>query len=254
MAANTVHLVQITDCHVVGDPAGRLRGVDTHATLAAVVEGVRAEAPPPTAVLATGDLSEDGGAESYRRLKALFSRLGAPVHCLPGNHDHGPTLGSVLPGDGVHVGRGPVLGGWRIAMLDSTVAGEVDGRLGVDELAELDRALGERGDGHALICLHHNPVVVGGAWRDWVSLANPDDLFAVIDRHAHVRGVLWGHIHQPFEDVRNGVRLIGSPSTCFQFAPGVGGTLAVAGDPPAYRRIALHADGTIETEVRWLDG
>lgn len=255
MPANTVRLIQITDCHVLADPAGRLRGVDTHATLAAVVERVRAEAPPPAAVLATGDLSQDGSAESYRRLRALLARLGAPVHCLPGNHDHGPSMASVLPGDGVGVGvdRGPLVGGWRLVLLDSTVAGEDDGRLDGAELAALDRALGGYRDRHALICLHHHPVAVGGGWRDHVSLANPDDLFAVIDRHAHVRGVLWGHIHQSFEGTRNGVRLIGSPATCFQFAPGADGALAVAPEPPAYRRIALGADGAIETEVCWLD-
>ena len=253
MATDIVRLIQITDCHVLADPADRLRGVDTHATLARVVERVRAEAPPPDAVLATGDLSQDGSAESYRRVRTLLARLGAPVHCLPGNHDHGPSMASVLPGDGVRVDRGPLVGGWRVVLLDSTVAGEVNGRLGVDDLAKLDRALEEHSDRHALICLHHNPVAVGGAWRDWVSLANPDDLFTVIDRHAHVRGVLWGHIHQSFEGTRNGVRLIGSPATCFQFAPGADGALAVAPEPPAYRRIGLRADGAIETEVCWLD-
>ena len=121
MLADTVRLVQITDCHLVADPVALLRGVDTGATLAAVIERVRAEAPPPDLVLATGDLSQDGSVESYRRLKVLFARLDAPVHCLPGNHDDPATLSAVLPGDGVHVGRGIVRGNWQIVFLDSTV-------------------------------------------------------------------------------------------------------------------------------------
>ncbi len=254
MPANTVRLVQITDCHVLADPAERLCGVDTHATLAAVVERVRAETPPPDAVLATGDLSEDGSAASYRRIKALFARLGAPVHCLPGNHDDAPTLAAALPGAGVSVGGGRSIGDWKIVLLDSTVDGEDDGCLDAPELAALDRALGERPDGYALVCLHHQPVAVGGAWRDAVSLENPDELFAVLDRHPNVRGVLWGHVHQPFEGVRGGVRLMGSPSTCFQFALGSDGLPTAAPARPAYRRIGLRADGVIETEICWLDG
>ena len=253
MPPQTVRLVQITDCHLLADPAERLGGVDTEATLAAVIERVRAEAPPPDAVLATGDLSQDGTAEAYRRIKALFARLDPPVHCLPGNHDDAPTLAEVLPGGGVYVGSSLLLGGWQIVLLDSTVAGQDDGRLDADELARLDRALGDQQGRHALVCLHHQPVAVGGAWRDAVSLENPDELFAVLDRHAHVRGVLWGHVHLPFEGARKGVRLMASPSTCFQFVPGADDSLAVGTDPPAYRRIGLRADGAIETEVCWLD-
>ncbi len=202
---------------------------------------------------ATGDLSQDGSAESYRRVKAHFARLGAPVHCLPGNHDSPATLAEVMPGDGVHVERTFCYGGWQIVFLDSTVAGEDDGRLSTDELAALDQALRDRPTLYALVALHHHPLALGGAWGDWVSLANPDDLFAVLDRYPRVCGVLWGHIHQPFDGARGTVRLMGSPSTCIQFAPGEQGELATGPEPPGYRRIELRPDGTIGTEICWLN-
>ena len=101
-------------------------------------------------------------------------------------------------------------------------------------------------------CTTH-PVVVGGAWRDVVSLANPDALFAVLDRHPQVRGLLWGHIHQPFDGARGAVRLMATPSTCFQFKRTPGGELGIADDPPGYRRLTLAPDGGIDTEVCWLD-
>jgi Icc protein len=252
MTDDSLHLVQITDCHLLAEPDGRLRDVDTQATLAAVVERVRAEAPD--VVLATGDLSQDGTPASYRRFKALAGRLGTPVHCLPGNHDHPATLAGVLPGDGIHVGRQLVAAGWQIIFLDSTIAGEDDGELAAAELSALDAALGGDRENHALVCLHHHPLAVGGAWRDFVSLANPDALFAVLDRHPRVRGLLWGHIHQPFDGARGALRLMATPSTCFQFKRTPGGELGIADDPPGYRSIRLHADGGIETEVRWLEG
>ncbi|MFQ5959158.1 MAG: metallophosphoesterase, partial [Alphaproteobacteria bacterium] len=187
MAGDTIRLVQITDCHLTADgPAGEWP-VDTDATLAAVIARVRAEAPD--AVLATGDLSQDGSVESYRRIKALFERLAVPVHCLPGNHDVPATLAGTLAGEGIHVGRRLLHDDWQIVFLDSTVPGEDDGRLAAGELAALDAALAEHPDRHALVCLHHNPVAVGGAWRDVVTLENPGELFAVLDRHTQVRGV-----------------------------------------------------------------
>ena len=123
----------------------------------------------------------------------------------------------------------------------------------LDNDAVLDAALGGQPELHALITLHHQPVPVGGAWLDEVSLANPDDLFAVLDRHAQVRGVLFGHVHQVFEGERNGVRLMASPSTCFQFVRD-GEDLGIGDDPPGYRRLALRPDGAIESAVHWLAG
>ena len=253
MSEDGLRVIQISDFHLLADAGERLREVDTHATLAAVIERVRAESPAPDLVLATGDLSQDGLLGSYRRVKTLLRRLDAPVYCLPGNHDDAARFAAAMPGDGVHVARELCRNGWQIVFLDSTVPGEEDGRLADGELDGLDRALAARPGLHALVCLHHHPVAVGGAWGDFVSLANPDDLFAVLDRHPQVRGLLWGHVHHPFEGARGAVRLMATPSTCFQFAPGPGGSLATGDEPPAYRRLALGPDGAIDTELCWLD-
>jgi hypothetical protein len=76
-------------------------------------------------------------------------------------------------------------------------------------------------------------------------------LLAVIDRHPTVRAVLWGHIHQVFDATRNGVRYLGSPSTCIQFRPGVDRMLLDAQLPGA-RWLLLGNDGGIQTGVsRW---
>lgn len=249
-AEDVIRLVQITDCHLNGDGPVSDWPVDTESTLAAVIDRVRTESPPPHLVLATGDLSQDGSAAAYRRVRVLFDHLDVPVHCLPGNHDE-PTM---LADNGLRVDRQVVCGGWQIVFLDSTIPGRDEGRVSGDELTALDEVLDDGSNCHVLICLHHHPVVVGGAWRDEIGIENPDDLFAMLDRHPHVRGLLWGHIHQPFDGARGRVRLMGTPSTCFQFVPGENGALAIGDDPPGYRRIALHADGAIDTEVLWLDG
>ena len=246
-----MRLIQLTDCHLFDDPRARLGGVDTHRTLAAVIDDMACADPTPDVVLATGDLTQNGEAGAYGRMRCLLQRLALPVYCLPGNHDHRETFNAAMPGDDIHVTRSLCRDGWQILFLDSTIPGEDDGRLSEDELTALDEALGARPDDHALVCLHHHPVVVGGAWRDFVSLENPDDLFAVLDRHPRVRGLLFGHIHQAFDGERHGVKLMATPSTCFQFKDD-NGNLGTADDPPAYRRLTLAPDGAIESTIHWV--
>jgi Icc protein len=67
-----------------------------------------------------------------------------------------------------------------------------------------------------------------------------------------VRGIVWGHVHQALEGERAGVRLLATPSTCAQFAPGLD-DFAIDSRPPAYRMLELLPDGSIVTEVVWVD-
>ena len=89
-------------------------------------------------------------------------------------------------------------------------------------------------------------------WLDTIGIANADELWRVIDAHANVRALAWGHVHQYFDSQRGGVRLLATPSTGAQFLPR-SDQFAVDERPPAYRRLTLHADGTLDTDVVWVD-
>jgi Icc protein len=136
-------------------------------------------------------------------------------------------------------------------MLNSCDPGHVGGRLSFDELTRLDAAL-SGSPAHALVCLHHHPVDMGSRWLDGIGLANAEDFWRVVDAHRHVRGVAWGHVHQVYDAERNGVRLLGTPSTCAQFLP-KSERFALDSNPPAYRRLDLLDDGGIHSEVRWVE-
>jgi Icc protein len=141
--------------------------------------------------------------------------------------------------------------GWQFVMLDSYDAGHAGGRLTLQELERLDRALHEARE-HAMVCLHHQPIDMESRWLDSVGLANPEDFWRIIDRHPHVRAVTWGHVHQELDSQRGSVRLFATPSTGAQFLP-KSDRFAVDSRPPAYRPFTLHPDGRIETTVRWVD-
>lgn len=62
-----------------------------------------------------------------------------------------------------------------------------------------------------------------------------------------------GHIHQEFDQQRGNLRLLASPSTCVQFAPG-SEEFQVSSEAPGYRWLRLYADGTLDTGVSRVTG
>lgn len=248
----SVLLVQLSDSHLFAEADGRLLGMNTRQSLEKVIESVLAEQPAVDLILATGDLSQDGSVESYRAFRQLSAQIAAPVRWLPGNHDELPQMAEAAQQSDF---LEPVIdiGQWRITLLDSAVPGSVPGYLQDAQLQLLAQALSEAPQRHHLICLHHHPVSIDCAWMEPIGLRNPEALFAVLGRFPQVRAVLWGHIHQMFDQVRDGVRLLASPSTCIQFAPG-SEDFQLDDLPPGYRWLRLHDDGRLETGISRVTG
>lgn len=251
-ARDSVLVVQLTDSHLFASAEGALLGLNTADSLARVVERVLIEQGTPDLLLASGDLSQDGSLESYERFRTLTAPIGAPARWCPGNHD---DLAAMLAASEGTALMEPVLdiGQWRIVMLDSLLPGSVAGHLRDDQLQLLDRALAEAPERHQLVSFHHHPVPIGSDWMNRIGLRNADALFEVIDRHPAVRLILWGHIHQAFDQTRNGVRLLASPSTGIQFMPG-SQDFQVDTQAPGYRWLRLHDDGRMDTGLSRLEG
>ena len=248
----TVQLLQLTDPHLFGDPAVELYGVNTAVSLRLTLDAALATGPAPHAILATGDIGDDTSAAAYAAFRSALAGRAPRVFCLPGNHDDPALMQRLLQGDGFQHCGSSRLGGWGLVMLDTHVPGRPHGRLADTELARLDAELHALRDVPVLVCMHHPPVAVGSAWLDGVGLRNGDAFFEVIDRHHHVRGVLAGHVHQEFDAMRGSVRMLATPSTCAQFMPRTE-RCVMDRRPPGYRRIALHADGSLDTCVGWLE-
>lgn len=245
--SSSVLLVQLSDSHLFAEADGKLLGMTTRDSLNAVVDLVLAEQPDIDLILATGDLSQDGSVESYQAFRQSSERLDAPKRWLPGNHDELHEMAiAAQQSDFLE----PVVdvGNWRITMLDSAVPGSVPGYLEDKQLQLLAQALSEAPQRHHLICLHHHPVAIGAAWMEPIGLRNPEALFSVLERFPQARALLWGHVHQEFDQSRQGLRLMASPSTCIQFAPD-SEDFALDSLAPGYRWLRLYDDGQLETGV-----
>lgn len=254
VSGDTVRVLQLTDTHLCRESGGSLLGMDTDHSLQAVIGLVRREQPRIDALLGTGDMSNHGYLEAYQRLRRYFTQLCPAQFWLPGNHDDRARMDQVDT-DGSLLSNDIRLGRWQLVMLDSQVPGQVGGRLGQSQLALLREALDDaaREQLFSLVCLHHQPVAIGCRWLDEQMVADADQLFAVLSDYPGVRGVLWGHIHQQVDRDWEGRKLMASPSTCIQFAPGSDEFKADAA-APGYRWLELHADGEIQTGVSRVEG
>ena len=131
---------------------------------------------------------------------------------------------------------------------DVFVAGELRGADGATSADS--KALTVHAGQHVLVAMHHHPLPMRSTWLDGVALRDATDFWQIIDAHPHVRGVVCGHVHQAFDQERNGLRFMSTPSTCAQFLPR-SDFFALDDRPPGMRWLELYADGHIETEVAW---
>ena len=159
-----IRLLQITDTHLFAQADGQLLGIRTADSLAAVLAAIQAQAEPYDLVLATGDLSQDYSTDSYHRFAEMTRPLRRPIFWLPGNHDDGPLMRSVMPDFGISNAQQILLEGWQIIMLDTQVYSVPHGWLKPEQMSFLEQCLIEQPDRYTLICLHHNTFPVGSTW------------------------------------------------------------------------------------------
>ncbi len=247
----SVRLLQFSDMHLFGDAAGRLRGVACLPALQAAVTDAYRRNPRLDAVLLTGDLVQDDP-EGYRWIRHVFGQSNIPVLCLAGNHDLPDHMRATLNRPPFVIGGASEFGRWTVIMLDSWIANCASGEIGQAQLEALRKQLQAHRNQHTLICLHHHPIRMQSEWLDHVGLQDADELLKIVRSHSNVRGVLWGHVHQSLDSFVDGVRFMATPATCAQFLPG-SAQFALDNRPPGYRVLELMADGTIATEVCWLE-
>ncbi|WP_232462466.1 phosphodiesterase [Bordetella genomosp. 9] len=246
--AHPALLIQLTDPHLFAEP-GVMLGVDTEASLRAVVDAIRRQHGDAELLLATGDLSHDGTDHSYQRFADIVRPLGMAVRCLPGNHDSVAALRRNL---GPWTQPVTDVGAWRVILLDSRADASNAGHLERAQFDLLDDALAGANGRPALVAMHHNAVQVSADWRDPMMLDNAAELFRHLARWRNAKLLLWGHVHQEFDRRRGSMRMLATPSTCFQFAIR-DGRHRLDPQPPGYRWLKLYPDGSVATGVRRLE-
>jgi Icc protein len=234
------------------DTKENLRGAVTYSSLSAVIDHYRDGDWRADLVAVTGDLIQDDSPGAYEHFRQLLGKLQLPVHCVPGNHDVRELMRAATAKPPFHYCESLLAKNWLIIGIDTCVTGQAGGHLEDAELARLENEIATSSAPNVMVCLHHPPVVMGSKWLDTVGLDNGDQFLEQIARSGKVRLAIFGHVHQPYDVDHGGVSIVGTPSTCRQFAQG-SDDFAVDDNPPAYRRINLQADGSYDHELIWLD-
>ncbi len=247
-----MRVLHLTDPHLFADRRGALRGAVTYDTLQLVIAHYLDSDFEADFIALTGDIVQDDSAEAYAHCHELVSSLGLPVLCVPGNHDVRSLMRDLLPDPPFSYCGSIESGNWLITGIDSCSAGRAGGRIAETALRRMEEAIAASSAGHVMVCLHHPPVPMHSKWLDTVGLDNGDEFLARAASSGRVRAAIFGHVHQHYDAAHDGIRLVATPSTCRQFLPRAD-EFAVDDRPPAYRLIELHADGSINAELMWVE-
>jgi len=217
-------ILQITDTHIVRDGALVSGRLDTAAALGRLVnriQSTRAQIGTIDAVLVSGDLSDDGSAQSYARFKALLVPLDLPLLLIPGNHDARARMRAAFANQ--FAADGPLdwvkqFGDLKVIGLDTLVEGTGKGTLSTQSLTFLQTALAEAKDMPTLLALHHPPFRSGIGFMDDIGLANSDEFRDVVADHTGPLRIVCGHIHSMMVADVGGHIAISAPSPCSTFS------------------------------------
>lgn len=244
-------LLQITDLHIQPGLDETFLGINTEHYFLAVLELAFAENRHFDLILLTGDLAQHPCPASYQRILNSLEVYKTPCICLPGNHDDYELMQQIFNASEVSCRKQVLLENWQLICLNSQIPGAPGGRLSKQELTFLEDCLSGHPDHHALIAVHHHCLETKSAWMDTMMIENSPALWAIIDNYPQVKAITTGHIHQVMDIARRAVRVLGSPSTCFQFKP-ESRDFSLDKAAPGYRRIDLFTDGRIESGVARL--
>lgn len=216
-------ILHITDTHLAAPPALVSGVLDTAGLLRECVAAIKVALPrigPVDALLATGDLSDDGSPESYALFRDLVAPLDLPILPIPGNHDLREPMRTCFKDLGIFAKAGRLnwvrdVDGLRIVGIDTLIEGSGGGVVDDATLDFLDEALATRGP--VLLAMHHPPFASGISFMDEIGLAGIDRLKDVLARSAADIRIVCGHLHLAATGSVGRVPAMVGPSTCSTF-------------------------------------
>lgn len=214
-------IVHVSDTHLLAGGAALGGRYDVEAGLRRTMDAIRAVDVRPAAIVFTGDLTDLGEPEAYRRLRQavepLADELGCHIVWVAGNHDERPALREHLL-DGAPTLE-PVTGVWdlaglRLIALDTSVPGWHHGDIDAAQRGWLRDVLAEPAPHGTILAMHHPPLPSHVPFFDILELQHQDELADVL-RGSDVRGILAGHLHYSSHGTFAGIPVSVASATCY---------------------------------------
>lgn len=220
----TITFLQLSDLHL--SPSGQLlAGVDPMRQMRNVLTRIQQLDVAPAFIVVSGDLTDNGSAESYEVVNEVLKELRAgetPVLLALGNHDDRATFRRVVLGE-ERFDQGPyyysqLIDGLRVIVLDSLIPEDVGGALGAEQLAWLEAQLADPAPRGNVLVLHH-PCRLAAPSRHYPMFIVREAavLESIVSRHRdRIVAVLAGHSHQANSAPFGGTIHVTAPSVLCQ--------------------------------------
>lgn len=247
-----LHIVQISDTHLFGDRNKKINGSNSYQNLKMVIDNIIKLEPKQDLIVVSGDLSQDCTFESYHHLLNILNKTQIKYYLLPGNHDNVDVINKVFEYNWVkdNVDYFLELNGWLFYMIDTSVYPEDSGELSPLQLEKLNAVLNKNKQKPTIIFMHHHPLFINSIWIDRMILKRATEFNKLIELNRQVKAVLFGHIHQVYENNLNGAFYASAPSTCYQVLPNTE-MFTIEKLTPGYRVIEIDED-KLSSKVIWL--
>ena len=262
---NPRRIIQISDTHCYADDTSPLAWsaltVYPNRSLQRVLAHLRDQAESFELLVISGDIVQEETAEAYQRVQQILQDFPTPIYLIPGNHDVPELLLShlVTPTTGIHWQEQLSLGHWDLQLLNTHLSGHADGHLSAQQLEAIatQLELSNRHAQHTLLFMHHHPAPFGSGWMDQSGLQQSAAFLSLVQQHATVKAIAFGHIHHELHQRLPGgaqveLQLFGTPATCVQLSHDES-RLGYAHSRPAWRELLLHDNGRIDSTVFYLD-
>jgi len=243
-----ISLIQITDLHLTENKKTKVKLWDTHSSFQRTVNYIKSKENPDF-VLASGDISNDGTKKSYIAYQKGIKHFEKPVFTILGNHDNHKNFQAVFQTKLPSIKKIILSETWLVIAIDSTSINRESGSITKQQIHSLRKLIEGNKDKSLVLCLHHQPIKMG-FWIDQIGLENSDQFIASITNQPNIKAVIWGHVHHESESRLESIKMLSTPSTCFQF---YGNLKNPDTNRPGYRKINLFNSGKLETKVVRID-
>ncbi len=209
-------IAQMTDIHIGFEPDARPEELNRQ-RFRATLDRLLKQPNTPDLLICSGDITDRGDEESFRKTANLLAECPFPVHVMVGNHDSREGLLAAFP-DTRHEGDGFIQtafekDGLLIILLDTLEMGRHSGAFCNKRRDWLRGKLEANRDTPTVIFMHHPPVVAGIGWMDpradeqWIL-----NLAAALDGMDQVQAIHCGHLHRQIVTDFCGIPLSVTPS------------------------------------------
>ncbi|TIX50994.1 phosphodiesterase [Alteraurantiacibacter aquimixticola] len=209
-------IAQLTDIHIGFEPEARpeeLNGQRFRATLDRLLK----QPNTPDMLICSGDITDRGDEESFRKTAELLAECPFPVHMMVGNHDCREGLLAAFPdtlrGEDGFIHSAVEHQGLLVVQLDTLEPGRHGGAFCTGRRDWLRAQLEAHRDTPTVIFMHHPPVVSGIKWMDpradeqWIL-----NLAAALEGMSQVQAIHCGHLHRQIVTDFCGIPLSVTPS------------------------------------------